>query len=74
MSIYDHSELSYYIQFYAENYQNGTFSLEHLEEKLWLLESEKSKWEHHRNYKSYYASVDALKQVINMIATKEIER
>lgn len=65
------SDLSYYIQFYADNYKSGIFSLEYLEEKLWLLESEKSKWEHHRNYKSYYASVGALKIVINMITTND---
>lgn len=72
--IYDPSDYFYYIRFYTDNYKNGTFSLDHLEEKLWLLESEKTKWENHRNYKSYFASVAALKKVINMITTKEIEK
>lgn len=74
MITYDHSEFLYYVNFYANNYKDGTFSLEYLEEKLWLLESERTKWENHRNYKSYYASVAALNKVINMITTKEIER
>ena len=74
MITYDQSDYLYYIQFYADNYKDGIFNLEHLEEKLCQLENEKSKWENHRNYKSYYASVAALKQVINMIMTKEITR
>ena len=61
------SDISYYIEWYTDNYKDGTFSLEYLKEKLALLESVEHKWANHRNYNSYYASVDALKIVIRRI-------
>lgn len=67
MKIYHNSDTSFWIEWYMDAYKNSIFSLEYLKEKLAQLESVEREWENHRNYKSYYASVEALRIVIRRI-------
>ncbi len=66
------SDTSFWIKWYTDYYKDGIFSLEHLKEKLCQLKSVESEWENYRNYKSYYASVDALKVVIWRIENNNV--
>ena len=66
------SDTSFWVKWYTDYYKDGTFSLEHLKEKLRQLESVESEWVNHRNHKSYSSSVDALKIVLWRIENGEI--
>ena len=73
MSTYHESDLSFWIEWYSDCYATGTFSFWYLKDKLALLESVESEWANHRNYRSYYASVDALRIVIDRIDKEKIQ-
>lgn len=67
MSTYHNSDLSFWIEWYTDNYNDGIFTLEHLEEKLIELESVEDAWKNNLYYYSYCNSVKALGIVINKI-------
>ena len=72
MSTYHESDLSFWIEWYTDNYRVGVYTISHLSEKLKALESLECEWASHRDYRSYYASVDALRIVIDKIIKGEI--
>jgi hypothetical protein len=65
------SDLSFWIEWYTDCYEMGLFSFWDLRDKLSKLKSVESEWENHRNYKSYYNSVEALRIVIDRIDKEE---
>lgn len=67
MDQHNKSDLSFWIEWYTDNYNDGIFSLEHLEEKLIELESVEDEWKDNIYCYSYYNSVKALRMVINKI-------
>lgn len=71
MNTYHNSDLSFWIEWYTDNYKTGIFTLEHLEEKLIELESVEDEWKNNLYARSYYNSVKALKIVINKIKEEE---
>lgn len=74
MNTYHKSDLSFWIDWYSDCYATGTFNFRYLKDKLTLLESTESEWANHTNHSSYYASVEALKIVIDKINKKEINK
>ena len=73
MNKYSESTLSFFVEWYTDCYTTGAFSFWYLKDKLALLESVEPEWTNHRDYRSYYASVDALKIVIDRIDKEEIQ-
>lgn len=67
MNKYSDSTLSFFIEWYTDCYDMGIYDISALSNKLKALESVESEWVNHRDYSSYYASVDALRIVIDNI-------
>ena len=72
MNTYHESDLSFWIEWYTDNYRVGICTISNLSEKLKELESLECEWASHKDYRSYYASVDALRIVIDKIIKGEI--
>ena len=64
--------VSSFRDFYRFCYKRGIYQLWELKDKLHKLEQIEDEWQHHRDYYSYAASVNALKSVINDIENKEV--
>ena len=67
MSKYSESTLSFFVEWYTDCYNMGIYDISDLSNKLKALESVEYEWINHKDYSSYYASVDALRIVIDNI-------
>ena len=56
-----------FYQIYKKAYLNKIYDISDLSNKLEKLEEVESEWVYHRNYGSYRASVEALREIIDDI-------
>lgn len=63
---------NHFYEIYKKAYLSGIYSISDLISKLEKLESVEEQWKHHRNYDSYVASVEALRNIIEDILNNKL--